>query len=447
MEEPGTDRLPAAADRKSKTDDPVDDTPLLVLVATLLDPVALPIDGEGTVPTADPEESVLRTDAFDGVALDLRKDFASAQTIPAEDAASALQPVPIEGEGQARLQQGEYHAFPDAASRERARESFGLADPRPSPPQAGQTPAEPATVPQAAQENAPAPERLNRPRVRTATATPTALTGPRLAPVLRFPSRDDSAAEPPGAGRLAATPTIEAAVRLGTAAEAVGPTLVWVAPQERSANDPTPRDVDAPTAGAVANDLQRALTGSGGTFDSETSGDQRRAATPSVPSATRVVPIVQPPVAFDMTAGAARIESNVATLAGSIPNQSANATTIVQSIRLQSQNGVGTAVVNLDPGYLGTVSISLRVEKGAVTATVHAEHAQVRAWLEVNEPTLRQGLADQGLSLDRLLVSQNRSKEERGSSDARRRQDEQEPQKPPRKFSRPDSLSTFDVIV
>ena len=126
-----------------------------------------------------------------------------------------------------------------------------------------------------------------------------------------------------------------------------------------------------------------------------------------------------------------------------LPNEEDVMSSIVQSMRLQMRDGVGTAVVHLEPDYLGSVSISLRVENGTVTASLHAENPQVRAWMEANTPLLRESLAGQGLSLDRLLISDERIVDDQ--SQGRRQRQEQEQQAHQR--SRRNSVATFEVVV
>jgi flagellar hook-length control protein FliK len=129
--------------------------------------------------------------------------------------------------------------------------------------------------------------------------------------------------------------------------------------------------------------------------------------------------------------------------AAPLPNEAAVISSIVQAMRLQMREGVGTAVVHLEPDYLGAVSIALRVENGVVTASLHAENPQVRAWMEANESQLRDALAGQGLSLDRLLVTDERIGDERSPN--RRHQQEQEQQA--RQRPRRDDATTFEVVV
>jgi len=78
---------------------------------------------------------------------------------------------------------------------------------------------------------------------------------------------------------------------------------------------------------------------------------------------------------------------------------------LIQSLRMQFRNGIGEAVLHLRPEHLGPVTVSLRVEAGQVSATVQAELPAVRQWLESQEAALREGLAQQGLDLGRLVVT------------------------------------------
>jgi flagellar hook-length control protein FliK len=119
----------------------------------------------------------------------------------------------------------------------------------------------------------------------------------------------------------------------------------------------------------------------------------------------------------------------------------------VQAVRLQWRDGVGDARLTLQPDYLGDVTISLRVEQGGVTAHVNAESADVRAWMSANEPSLRQGLAEHGLTLDRLIVSEEPA-DATPDRDGRRQRAPQEEQQQPRKAPprRPET-ATFEVVV
>jgi len=101
---------------------------------------------------------------------------------------------------------------------------------------------------------------------------------------------------------------------------------------------------------------------------------------------------------------------------------------LVQAIRMQWKGGVGDARLTLHPEYLGEVSIALRVENGSVNASLSADTPGVRAWMEANESVLRQGLAEQGLSLNRLTVSSERpSFSDEGGAREDRRSAQQQP--------------------
>lgn len=130
-----------------------------------------------------------------------------------------------------------------------------------------------------------------------------------------------------------------------------------------------------------------------------------------------------------------------------LPNEAAVAARLVQSMRVQYRSGVGTAVVNLDPGYLGAVTIALQVERGLVTATLHAANAEVRTWMQANEAALRQGLADQGLSLERLVVSEEERSQEQGARHPGERQSQERRNHHPRRSPQRDQATTFDVVV
>ncbi|AMY10431.1 Flagellar hook-length control protein FliK [Luteitalea pratensis] len=78
---------------------------------------------------------------------------------------------------------------------------------------------------------------------------------------------------------------------------------------------------------------------------------------------------------------------------------------LVSSIKMQWKDGIGEAKLHLRPDALGAVSVSLRVEGGAVTAVVRAESAQVQEWVLQHQQTLRQQMEAAGLTLDELVVS------------------------------------------
>lgn len=163
-------------------------------------------------------------------------------------------------------------------------------------------------------------------------------------------------------------------------------------------------------------------------------------------ASTRLASAMQTMASFERALAASGPAQESPHSAPTLPNERAVASSIVQSMRMQYRDGIGTAVVNLDPTFLGGVRISLQVAHGAVTATLKAENPDVRAWIEANEATLRQGLVEQGLSLDRLIVSEDHAAEEQAQRDGRRRSPE-EPPEPPRRTRRRDESVTFEVVV
>jgi flagellar hook-length control protein FliK len=78
---------------------------------------------------------------------------------------------------------------------------------------------------------------------------------------------------------------------------------------------------------------------------------------------------------------------------------------IIQSIRVQMQNGGGQATIRLDPAHLGELTVSVRVDQGTVNAQLHADTPQVRAWIQQHAQDLRGALEQQGLRLGQMAVT------------------------------------------
>ena len=119
---------------------------------------------------------------------------------------------------------------------------------------------------------------------------------------------------------------------------------------------------------------------------------------------------------------------------------------IVQSVRMQFANGIGEAQVQLNPEYLGGLTVSLKVEADSVSASVTASTPAVREWLVANQGLLRQGLIDQGLRLDRLEVvePQAPTPDRQAASDGRHQQPDQ---RPPRRGKATGTEPAFEVLV
>jgi flagellar hook-length control protein FliK len=105
-----------------------------------------------------------------------------------------------------------------------------------------------------------------------------------------------------------------------------------------------------------------------------------------------------------------------------MPQPAENLSRLVQSIRVQSRDGVSQASVRLNPEHLGEVTVTVRVEGSSVTAIVRAESADVRQWLRGQEESIRASLAGQGLDLDDLVVDRDPSGQ---------REPQEQPQAPP----------------
>jgi flagellar hook-length control protein FliK len=91
---------------------------------------------------------------------------------------------------------------------------------------------------------------------------------------------------------------------------------------------------------------------------------------------------------------------------------------VVRALYLQWRGGVGEAHVQLNPEHLGQVTLSLRVEQGNVAATVVAETETAQRWIESHRDSLQQSLGEQGLKLDRLMVTTSREGRREQAPDA-----------------------------
>ena len=114
---------------------------------------------------------------------------------------------------------------------------------------------------------------------------------------------------------------------------------------------------------------------------------------------------------------------------------------IVRGMQLQVKGNVGEARITLAPEHLGEVVVEMRVEKDGVVATLRADTPAVRGWIATHQDDLRAGLADVGLRLDDLQVSERDSQRGRQQPSA-----DQQPQTPrrPRRTSAGE-LPRFEV--
>ena len=78
---------------------------------------------------------------------------------------------------------------------------------------------------------------------------------------------------------------------------------------------------------------------------------------------------------------------------------------VVRAVSLAWRGNTGEAQVRLTPDHLGEVTVSLKVTDGNVSATLQAETTAARDWIKAHEAELRQGLQEQGLTLERFVVN------------------------------------------
>ncbi len=175
------------------------------------------------------------------------------------------------------------------------------------------------------------------------------------------------------------------------------------------------------------------------TFDTR-SPQEFRPATERASAPAIVVPAVSAPAPL------AAPVSNV-TIVSTLEHESTSvASQIVDAIRLQWTRGGGEAQVTLEPKYLGPLSVTVRIERDTVSATVVADTPAVREWLRANETLLRQGLGDQGLRLDRLEIVEpalDTPRRDQESHDQPRQRQEQPKQ--PKRHDAEGAL--FDVVL
>jgi flagellar hook-length control protein FliK len=237
----------------------------------------------------------------------------------------------------------------------------------------------PAAV-KAQAEQAPQPETVGR--AFTARQSDGAVSAEQAAQVAQAVASTSAPAEP-GAKRGDSAPVAEQTM---TAAEALVNTAASQGDGDASAKD----------AGKQAS--------SDAAF--EIAPAARSTDAPVAPAPAAVTPAVEvtKPAAVQPTAAAPIFTP---------AEETENLGRLVQGMRVQWRQGVPEATVRLNPEHLGEVTIQIRVERGVVSATFHAETPAVQQWLEAQEDKLRSGLADQGLNLERYAVQRDRQQQER----------------------------------
>lgn len=120
-------------------------------------------------------------------------------------------------------------------------------------------------------------------------------------------------------------------------------------------------------------------------------------------------------------------------------------TPIIQAIRVQAEQGGGQARMRLNPGFLGGVSVDVRVDGATVVAALQASNPEVREWMRTNEAALRQSLADQGLHLAQLVIADDEA--QTGAEDDRRQQGGSGNRQEPKRQRRQNGTSTFEALL
>jgi flagellar hook-length control protein FliK len=125
----------------------------------------------------------------------------------------------------------------------------------------------------------------------------------------------------------------------------------------------------------------------------------------------------------------------------------ADAQQVIRSMRLQWNGSVGEAQLRLQPEHLGQVLVSVRVDQGNVSATLHADSATAQQWIQTHEQELRQALQDQGLRVTQFQVTSNSDDRSQGDQPQRgQQQDDQQPARPRTERTDPNAPK-FEVRV
>jgi len=122
---------------------------------------------------------------------------------------------------------------------------------------------------------------------------------------------------------------------------------------------------------------------------------------------------------------------------------------LVETMRWQAREGGGQVEIRLRPEVLGAVTVSLVVRDGVVKATVVAESAAARAYLQGEVAGLEAALEARGLTLEHLDIREDALLEQRGRDDDRREPppERQAPARLVRSDDAPGFSDALDVLV
>jgi flagellar hook-length control protein FliK len=122
---------------------------------------------------------------------------------------------------------------------------------------------------------------------------------------------------------------------------------------------------------------------------------------------------------------------------------------VIRSMRLQWNGSVGEAQLRLQPEHLGQVLVSVRVDQGAVSATLQADSASAQQWIQTHQQELRQALQDQGLRVTEFNVTTNPDDRQRQNASQQQDQprDRQQSNTRSRGDRQPSNGRTFEILV
>lgn len=250
------------------------------------------------------------------------------------------------------------------------------------------------------------------------------------------------------AAAVAATPA--------TVPVAETPQIAAIAAQLATATAPVADTAPAAVAAAVAPVILRAMPALAATGTDQTAtvaavklktaAALAEAVAPRVDRLTSAVRLASPMLVAPSLTPQAMVSPSVA--ATSLVATAANVESqisdqIVQSMRMQWQQGGGEATIELNPNYLGKVQVSIRVEHGSVSASVQAETPVVREWIAAHREELTHTLAQQGMRLDKLDIAEATKEQPARDNTRDPRQPQREAGKP-RRHDREHPADTFE---
>lgn len=88
---------------------------------------------------------------------------------------------------------------------------------------------------------------------------------------------------------------------------------------------------------------------------------------------------------------------------------------IVQSAKVHIMDGGANMTLRLDPPHLGVLQMSVSVQQGSVVANLQTSTEAARQVLQADLQSLRQALADVGMTVDAINISMNSSPDQAGT--------------------------------